>query len=45
MPSQPHIPTYIPFDQAVRHYSVSKKVLIQEIVLPVELVYNQQFPQ
>jgi hypothetical protein len=31
MPSQPHIPTYIPLDQAARHYGVSKKVLTQEI--------------
>ena len=31
MPSQPHIPTYIPLDQAARHYGLPKKVLTQEI--------------
>ena len=31
MPSQAHIPTYIPLDQAARHYGLSKKVLTQEI--------------
>jgi hypothetical protein len=31
MPSQPHIPTYLPLDQAARHYGLSKKVLTQEI--------------
>jgi predicted site-specific integrase-resolvase len=31
MPSQPHIPTYIPFDQAARHYGLPKKVLTQKI--------------
>jgi predicted site-specific integrase-resolvase len=31
MPSQANIPTYIPFDQAARHYGLSKKVLTQEI--------------
>ena len=31
MPSPAHIPTYIPFDQAVQHYGLPKKVLTQEI--------------
>ncbi len=31
MSSQPHIPTYIPFDQAARHYGLSQKVLTQAI--------------
>jgi predicted site-specific integrase-resolvase len=31
MPSPTHIPTYIPLDQAARHYGLSKKVLTQEI--------------
>jgi predicted site-specific integrase-resolvase len=31
MPSQAHIPTYIPLEQAARHYGLSKKVLTQEI--------------
>ena len=31
MPLQAHIPTYIPFNQATRHYGLSKKVLTQEI--------------
>jgi hypothetical protein len=31
MPSQPHIPTYLPLDQAAQHYGLFKKVLTQEI--------------
>lgn len=31
MPPQNNIPTYIPFDQAVRQYGLSKKVLTQRI--------------
>ncbi len=31
MPSQPHIPTYIPFNQAAKHYGLPQKVLTQQI--------------
>lgn len=31
MPSQANIPTYLPLDQAARHYGLSKKVLTQQI--------------